>query len=104
MASGLLNRNMSAATGVRASAAPASSAAPGENHRRAAAYSTPTAATPSSAWGTRMLQALTPKSRAAMSIGHRKAGDLSTVMALAASTEPKKNAFQLFVAACTAAE
>ena len=32
------------------------------------------------------------------------AGGLSTVMKLAASEEPKKNAFQLWAPACTAAE
>ena len=61
-------------------------------------------ATPSSAWGTRMLHELTPKSRADSSITHSDAGALSTVMKLAESKEPKKNAFQLLVPACTAAE
>ncbi len=42
--------------------------------------------------------------RAAISIGHNDSGGLSTVMKLEASEEPKKNAFQLFVPACTAAE
>ena len=103
-ASGLLKRNMSAATGVSAMTAPASSAAVGGNHRRTAAYSRATAATPSAAWGTRMLQAFTPKTRADSSIGQRKAGVLSIVMKFDASEEPKKNAFQLLVPACTAAE
>ncbi len=35
---------------------------------------------------------------------HSDAGVLSTVMKFDASVEPKKNAFQLFVPACTAAE
>ena len=61
-------------------------------------------ATPSSACGTRMLHALTPKSRADSSITHSDAGALSTVMKFDASNEPKKNAFQLFVPAWTAAE
>jgi hypothetical protein len=38
-----------------------------------------------------------------MSMTHRKAGVLSTVMKFEESNEPKKNAFQLFVPACTAA-
>ena len=42
--------------------------------------------------------------RAERAITHSDAGGLSTVMELAASDEPKKNAFQLFVPACTAAE
>ena len=95
---------MSAAAGVSANVAPARRAAAGENHRRTVAYSSPTAATPSSAWGTRMLHAFTPNRRAASSIGHSDAGALSTVMKLAASDEPKKNAFQLDAPAWTAAE
>ena len=42
--------------------------------------------------------------RAEMSMTHRNAGGLSTVMKLEASKEPKKKAFQLLVPACTAAE
>ena len=61
-------------------------------------------ATPSSACGTRMLHALTPNSRADSSITHSDAGALSTVTKFDASNEPKKNAFQLFVPAWTAAE
>ncbi len=104
MASGLLKRNIRVATGVRASTAPARSAAPGANQRRTLAYRRPTVATPSSAWGTRMLQALTPKRRAESSITHNDAGGLSTVMKLDASEDPKKKAFQLLVPAWTAAE
>ena len=50
-----------------------------------------------------MLQELTPKIRAERSITHSEAGGLSTVMKFDESKEPKKNAFQLWVAACTAA-
>jgi hypothetical protein len=64
----------------------------------------PTVATPSSACGTRMLQEFTPTTRAAISITHSAAGDLSIVMKLEASSDPKKNAFQLRVPAWTAAE
>ena len=42
--------------------------------------------------------------RADNSITHSEAGVLSTVMKLEASNEPKKNAFQLVLPACTAAE
>ena len=94
-ASGLLNRNISAATGVSANTAPASSAAGAENLRRTVAYRSPTAATPSSACGTRMLHELTPKMRAERSITQSDAGGLSTVMKFEESNEPKKNAFQL---------
>ena len=45
-----------------------------------------------------MLHELTPKIRAEMSITHSDAGGLSTVMKFDESNEPKKNAFQLFVA------
>ena len=51
-----------------------------------------------------MLHELTPKIRAEISIGQRKAGGLSTVMKFDESEEPKKKAFQLFVPAWTAAE
>src|ERR1700761_3613663 len=102
-ASGLLNRNISAATGVSARVRPAISPAAGPNQRRTAAYRTPTEAIPSSACGTSVLQELTPKIRPEISITHSDAGVLSTVMKLEASNEPKKNAFQLLVPASTAA-
>src|SRR5207302_7117789 len=103
-ASGLLNRNISAATGVSARAAPANSPAGGVTQRRTVAYRSPTDATPSTACGTSMLQGLTPKSRADRSITHSDSGGLSTVMKLDESKEPKKNAFQLLEPAWTAAE
>src|SRR5690349_8582183 len=103
-ASGLLNRNISTAIGVRASTAPAISPATGPYQRRTVAKSRPTLATPISACGTRMLHELTPKIRADNAITHSAAGVLSTVIELAASEEPKKNAFQLSEPACTAAE
>src|SRR3954469_15084574 len=110
-ASGLLKRNIKAATGVVASTAPASRPPPtagrtprGSRDRRTVAYSTATVATPISACGTRMLQEPTPNSRADRSIGHSERGVLSTVMKFDASEEPKKNAFQLCAPAWTAAE
>ncbi len=51
-----------------------------------------------------MAHELTPKTRADSSMAHSEAGGLSTVMKFDASDDPKKNAFQLFVPACTAAE
>jgi hypothetical protein len=42
--------------------------------------------------------------RAAISMGHKDAGGLSTVMKLAESLEPNSIAFQLTDPACTAAE
>ena len=44
-----------------------------------------------------MLHEFRPKMRAEISIGHRKAGGLSTVMKFDESDEPKKKAFQLLV-------
>jgi len=61
-------------------------------------------ATPIRAWGTRMLQELTPKMRADNAMTHTDAGGLSMVMKLDASEDPKNHAFQLFVPAWTAAE
>ena len=89
---------------MRATVAPAISAAAGPNHLRTITYVRATVATPSSAWGTWMLHVFTPKIRAEMSITHRKAGDLSTVMKLDASSDPNRNAFQLCEPAWTAAE
>src|ERR1700677_1615156 len=102
-ASGLLNRNISAATGVSASTAPAISPATGPDQRRTAAYSSPTDATPSRACGSSMDHWLKPNIRPDSSITHSDPGVLSTVMKLDESNDPKKNAFQLWVPACTAA-
>ncbi|SET67791.1 hypothetical protein [Nonomuraea wenchangensis] len=44
-----------------------------------------------------------PNSRTLSPIGQSEAGVLSTVIAFAASEAPKKNAFQLWLPACTAA-
>ena len=51
-----------------------------------------------------MLQELRPKRRTDSPISHRDAGGVSTVIALAASDDPKKNAFQLWEPAWAAAE
>jgi hypothetical protein len=99
----LLNRNISAATGVSASTSPAMSPAAGPNQRLTAAYSSSTEATPSSACGTSMDHWLKPNIRPDISITHSEPGVLSTVMKLEESNEPKKNAFQLLVPAWTAA-
>ena len=61
-------------------------------------------ATPISAWGASRLQELTPNRRADSPMTQRAAGGLSTVMKLDASEEPKKKAFQLWLAAWAAAE
>jgi hypothetical protein len=100
----LLKRKIRVATGVRAITAPARRPAAGPNQRRTHAYSSPTVATPISASGTSRLQELTPKRRADSPMTHRAAGGLSTVMKLEASEEPKKKAFQLWLAAWAAAE
>ncbi len=87
-ASGLLNRNISTATGVSAATDPAISAAVWPCHRRTVACSSPTVATPINDCGTRIDQALSPNSRTDSAITHSDAGVLSTVMLLAASDEP----------------
>ena len=56
------------------------------------------------ACGTRIDHELTPKMRAEIAMGQIDAGVLSIVMKFDESVDPKKNAFQLLVAACTAAE
>jgi len=94
-ASGLSKRNISTATGVVASTSPESRPAAAEPVvRRTVAWSSQTAATPSSAWGTRRLHEDRPKTRMDSAIGQSASGVLSTVIALAASEEPKKNACQ----------
>ncbi len=102
-ASGLLNRNISAATGVRASTAPAIRPAAGPLVRRTVAYSSATAATPISASGSSIVNALNPNSLPNKPITHNAAGGLSTVIALPASSEPNSHAFQSWVPACAAA-
>ena len=107
-ASGLLNRNISAAAGVNASTAPAISPATvpcfgSLNVRRIVAYSRPTAATPIRACGASAAQLFTPKIRIDNPVTHSAAGGLSTVMKLAASSEPKNQARQLCEPACAAA-
>src|SRR4029078_298176 len=103
-ASGLLNRNINAATGASANTAPASNAAPSPPTRRTAAYSNATAPTPSSACGTRMLHGFSPNSRTDTSMTHSAAGVLSTVMALAASLDPNSIAVQPLAPACAPPE
>ena len=102
-ASGLLNRNINAATGVSASAAPAIRPAAGPLVRRTAAYSSATAPTPINACGSSIVNALNPNSRPDNAITHSAAGGLSTVMALPASSEPNSQAVQSCVPACAAA-
>ncbi len=103
-ASGLLKRNISAATGVRAKTATAISPATGPKRRRTAELSTAAVARAISTCGARIAQELSPNSRTDRAIGQSAAGGLSTVMALAESSEPKKRAFQLWLPAWTAAE
>ena len=102
-ASGLSKRNMSVATGVRATMAPAMSPASGPNQRRTVVYSTPTVATPFRACGISRLQEFSPNMRADSSMGHRNPAGLSTVMKFEESSEPNRKAFQLLVPAWTAA-
>ncbi|SHT68652.1 Uncharacterised protein [Mycobacteroides abscessus subsp. abscessus] len=79
------------------------SAAVGPALRRTVHHSKATAATPMTACGTSIDHGLKPNSRTLSSISHRNSGGLSTVMELAASDEPKTNAFHDTDPACTAA-
>ena len=104
-ASGLLNRNISTATGVSAITAPASSPAAGPNQRRTVGVEHADRGDAHSASGTRMRpRAAARRRRTDSAISHSDAGVLSTVMELPASEEPKKNAFQLCEPAWAAAE
>jgi hypothetical protein len=107
-ASGLLNRNISAAAGVAASTAPASSPATvpwrgSVTVRRTAANSTATAATPITACGPSTDQLFMPNSRTDSPVTHSAPGGLSTVMKSPASSAPKNHADQLCAPACAAA-
>src|SRR5258708_2975630 len=102
-ASGLLNRNIRTATGVRAITAAAATAATAPADRRTASATSATLATPSSASGSSMLHELNPRIRPDSAISHSDAGGLSTVMKPPASNAPKKNALQPSVPAATAA-
>ena len=57
-----------------------------------------------SACGMRIANELSPNRRTDRAMTHSAAGGLSTVMAFAASKEPKKKALQLWLPAWTAAE
>ena len=104
-ASGLLNRNINTATGGSAITDPAiSPVAAAPVVRRTTWCSNATVAMPSRACGTRMLQPDRPKSRTESAIGQSARGVLSTVIALAASEEPKKNACHDSEPVCAAAE
>lgn len=100
----MLKRNISAATGVSANTAMVRKLTVAVKRRRTAAHSTPAVATAIRTCGNRIAKELRPKSRTDSAIGHSEAGGLSTVMALAESSEPKKKAFQDWLPACTAAE
>src|SRR6478735_10047505 len=102
-ASGLLNRNISAATGVSASRAPATRPAAGPDQRLTAAYRVATVPTPISACGASMANEENPKIRVDATITHIDAGGLSTVMELPESNDPNSQAFQDSVPAFTAA-
>jgi hypothetical protein len=101
-ASGLLNLNISTAPGVSARIVPPSSPATGPATRRTVAHSRATDPTAMSACGASMLHDEKPKIRPDSAITHSEAGGLSTVIAFAGSSEPKKNAVQSLVPACTA--
>ena len=102
-ASGLLYRNIDAATGVTARAAPAINPAPGPLTRRTAAYSTPTDATPINACGSSMVNGVKPNSRPDSAMTQSAAGGLSTVIALPGSSDPNSHAVRFCVPACAAA-
>jgi hypothetical protein len=100
----LSKRNIRAATGVRATIAPAARPAAGPETRRTAAWSTATLATPQTACGTRMLQLERPNNRTEAAISQIAAGGLSTVIELPGSSAPKNIAFRLIEPAWAAAE
>ena len=103
-ASGLSKRNISAATGVSASTAPARIPDRWPKYFRVIRYSSATDATPIRTSGTRIDHGLTPKIRALRPGIHSEAGGLSTVIEFAMSDDPKNHAFHDSEPAWTAAE
>ena len=103
IASGLSKRNISAATGVRASSAPATRPAYAPAHRFTVAYVAATAPTPIRACGSSSENEPNPRTRAKSTITHSDAGGLSTVIELPASSEPNSHAFSDTVPDFTAA-
>ncbi len=103
MASGLLKRNINAATGVSASRAPPRRPAAWPDQRRTVRYVSATVPMPHSASGSSMEKDENPKMRADSTMSHMAAGGLSTVIALAESSEPNSQAFQDSVPDLTAA-
>ena len=102
--SGLLSRLIATVIGVSVITSAATRPATGPKTRRTMAYRTPAAATPMTTSGSRRLHVENPNTRADSSMTHSAIGGLSTVMNDAESSEPKKNAFQLWVPLLTAAE
>ena len=81
---------------------PAIVAAAGPKERRTAAYRTPTVATPARACGRSRLHELSPKTRTDRPMSIVESGGLSMVMKFDASSEPKNQAAQLWLAAWAA--
>ena len=102
-ASGLSNRNISAATGVKATRDPAISPAAAPDHRFTAAYTRATVPTPINACGSSSENDEKPRMRPEIAMNHSDAGGLSTVIEFAESSEPNSSAFQDWVPALTAA-
>src|SRR4029078_1905113 len=101
-ASGLLNRNINAATGVNASTPPASRPVRGPLMRAPTPYSRAPAATAISACGIIMLALLNPNICPDSPITHCETGGLSTVMKLCGYSEPYNHALQFLERGCAA--
>ena len=110
-ASGLLNRNISAATGETANSAPAPNAAAfsipvptWERKPILVEWTMSRTLTPARRTCGRSIEnEENPKTRALSAMSHSAAGGLSTVIAFAESSEPKRKASQFSVPAWTAA-
>jgi hypothetical protein len=94
---------MATATGVIASARPATKPPARPNRRRVRSWVRPTAATPMSAWGTRIDSEPNPKMRADSACTHRASGGLSTIITPLGSKDAYTKLCQLSVIDRTAA-
>ena len=91
----MLWRAIATVIGVSANASPATAPANRPNIRRVMSYTSPTAATPISASGTRMLSELKPNTRTDSACTQNASGGLSTVISPVLSSEANRKSCQL---------
>ena len=99
----MLWRATATVTGVTANASPPTNPATRPNRRATRSYTSPTAATPISASGTRMLSGWKPNTRADSAWTQNASGGLSTVISPVLSSDANRKSCQLVLIERTAA-